>query len=197
MTPNHGPAAPLKTLRFRSHLGGAGLFLLLALFAGCAQEPPSTPLERSPNSPDQIIWEFTTSASDSGQLSWTFTGDKALIFKQGREVEAEGVRIDMYSEARERSSTLTSDSGWIDRRGGNMTAFGNVHVISREDYELWTDTLHWDQDREIFHTEAFVKVQQDQNLYSGYEMECDKNLDHLSIKREFEARVVQAGELDD
>jgi LPS export ABC transporter protein LptC len=198
MTPRNGQGLQ-RLLRRRSRQTQRNFPLLLAatvLVGACSQDPPSTHLVKDGSTPDQILWDFTTSASDSGQLRWTFSGDRALIFKKGREVQATGIQLDMYTRAQELSSTLTSDSGLIDRRRGNMTALGNVHVISREDYQLWTDTLHWDQDRELFHTKAFVEVQKGRNLYSGYDMECDQELDHLTILREFKALVVQE-EVDD
>ena len=195
MTRAHGPTTSPRR-EAGTPAAGAWILLpflaLLALFAaGCGEQAPVTRIEKGGNSPDQILWQFTTSASDSGRLTWTFTGDKALVFQQGREIQASGIRIELYGEGGLLRSTLTADSGRIERRAGEMSAWGDVYVISREDYELWTDTLHWDQERELFHTEAFVEVQQERNLYSGFDMECDQDLGHLVIRREFKALLVQ------
>lgn len=172
------------------------LLTLASLLIGCEEESAGPTLESSSKIPDQVIWDFTTTDSDSGRLVWIFRADKALVFRKSKRVEAEGVQVEMYGENGALNSTLTSDSGLIDRRSGAMTATGNVHVVSREDYELETEVLHWDRERELFHTEAYVEVRQGRNLYSGWEMECDQNLDRLQIKRDPKGVIVSDEEED-
>lgn len=165
--------------------------LLLSLLLGCAEENTGPGLEPPGQAPDQVLWDFTTTDSDSGKLTWILRADRALVFQKAKRVESEGIRVDMYGDDRQLNSTLTADSGRFDRRSGSMTAHGNVKVVSREGYELVTEILHWDRERELFHTEAYVEVRQGENLSSGYEMECDQHLDRLEIKREPKGVIVQ------
>jgi len=175
---------------------GLVLIMSASLLLGCAEESAGPRLERPGKVPDQVIWDFTTTESDSGQLVWIFRADQALVFQKSKRIESVGVQVEMYGEDGVLGSTLIADSGLIDRRSGAMTATGNVHVVSRENYELETEILHWDRDRELFHTEAYVEVRQGENLYSGWEMECDQNLDRLQIKREPKGVIVSDEEGD-
>ncbi len=175
---------------------GLVLIMSASLLLGCAEESAGPRLERPGKVPDQVIWDFTTTDSDSGQLVWIFRADQALVFQKSKRIESVGVQVEMYGEDGVLGSTLIADSGLIDRRSGAMTATGNVHVVSRENYELETEILHWDRDRELFHTEAYVEVRQGENLYSGWEMECDQNLDRLQIKREPKGVIVSDEEGD-
>ncbi|MBN2169978.1 MAG: LPS export ABC transporter periplasmic protein LptC [Candidatus Krumholzibacteriota bacterium] len=174
-----------------------GPVLLVLLAGACSKEAVPPVLEEPGEAPDQIIWDFTTTESDSGRLIWVLKAQQARVFNTRKEVEATALRVDMYGEQRTITSTLTADSGVIDQRTGAMTVSGRVHVRSHEGYELFTSVLHWDKRREIFRTEAFVEVHHGDNLYTGYEMECDRNLDHLSIQREPRGVIVGSPVLDD
>jgi LPS export ABC transporter protein LptC len=181
-------------IRVRSWFFHVGLLLttVLTLLLGCSEEGTAPRIEKTNSGPDQVIWDFTTTDSDSGQLLWILRADQALVYRKAKRVQSVGVSVDMYGGDEGRlNSTLTADSGLFDRRSGAMTATGNVRVHSREGYELETEILHWDRDRELFHTEAYVEVRQGENLYSGYDMECDQNLDRLHIRREPRGVIVR------
>jgi LPS export ABC transporter protein LptC len=175
------------------HWGG-GLIALLAAF-GCSEQASTPSVETPSEGPDQVLWDFTTTEADSGRLSWIFRAEQALVFQATKRIESRGIRVDMYGEEGELNSTLTADSGLIDQRTGAMTATGSVHVVSAENYDLRTEVLHWDRERELFHTEAYVEVRQGENLYTGKGMECDRRLEHLRIAREPSGKIVQREEL--
>lgn len=176
----------------RARLGPLLLVPLVLMAGACSEEAAPPVLDDAEEAPDQILWDFTTTESDSGRLIWVLQARQARVFNTRKEVEATALRVDMYDEQRTVTSTLTADSGVIDQRTGAMTVSGNVHVRSHEGYELFTSVLHWDKQREVFRTEAFVEVHHGDNLYTGYEMECDRNLDHLSIQREPRGVIVGA-----
>jgi LPS export ABC transporter protein LptC len=173
-----------------------GLSLIALLVAlGCSEKAATPSAETPAEGPDQVLWDFTTTEADSGRLSWIFRAEQALVFQSSKRIESRGIRVDMYGEGGELNSTLTADSGRIDQRTGAMTAIGSVHVVSAENYDLRTEVLHWDRERELFHTDAYVEVRQGENLYTGYGMDCDRRLDHLRIAREPSGQIVQREEL--
>jgi LPS export ABC transporter protein LptC len=178
-------------------LRGSHYWLALALAAplGCREQAQTPSVEVPGEAPDQILWDFTTTEADSGRLSWIFRAQQALVFQATKRIESRGIRVDMYGEGGELNSTLTADSGRIDQRTGAMTAIGSVHVVSAENYDLRTEVLHWDRERELFHTEAYVEVRHGENLYTGYGMDCDRRLDHLRIAREPSGKIVQQEEV--
>jgi LPS export ABC transporter protein LptC len=185
-------AAAAHRPRFRRFLALAALALMLG--GGCGEEPEQPTLAPPGEVPDQVLWDFTTTDSDSGRLAWIFQAEQALLFSKAKRLESRGISVDMYGEDGGLNSTLTADSGLIDQQTGAMTALGDVHVVSAQDYELRTEVLHWDREREIFHTDAYVEVRHGENLYTGYEMECDRNLEHLHIRRDPQGVIVQRGE---
>ena len=173
----------------------SGALVALAALLGCSEQAPTPSVEAAGQGPDQILWDFTTTESDSGRLSWIFRAEQALVFQATKRIESRGIRVDMYGDGGELNSTLTADSGRIDQRTGAMTAIGSVHVVSAENYDLRTEVLHWDRERELFHTEAYVEMQHGENLYTGFDMECDRRLDHLRIAREPSGLIVQREEV--
>jgi LPS export ABC transporter protein LptC len=175
LKPGAGSRKRFKLLCLLVTLGGLG---------GCGNEAPRTRLESPAQAPDQVLWDFTTTDSDSGRLRWVLDAREAQIFEKTKMIEAQGIEVDIYGRETSPNSVLTADSGRFDRNSGDMTAWGRVHVVSEDDYELHTSILYWDNARELFHTDAYVEVRQGENLYTGYDMECDQRIENLRILRE-------------
>ncbi len=133
--------------------------------------------------PRQILWDFSTSESDSGQLQWVLTGRKALFFDTEPEVRASEVRLRVFDEEGRQGSVLEADSAFLDKQGGkgDMTARGNVYVLSRDSIELWSEELIWSERERVFRSDSFVEVRDGQDLHSGWKVSCDENLERLWI----------------
>jgi len=152
------------------------------VLVGCERE--EAPLESvSVESPQQILWDFKTSESDSGRLKWVLSGGKALFFESEPQVRASGVRLRLFDSEGGESSVLNADSAFLERRGGkgDMTAKGHVHVLSRDSVELWTSELVWSGKQRMFRSDSFVRVREGRDFHSGYKVSCDENLGRLWI----------------
>jgi LPS export ABC transporter protein LptC len=150
--------------------------------AACEQE--ETAIEGlDAESPQQILWDFSTSESDSGQLKWVLTGRKALFFESQPQVRASDVHLQVFDDEGRESSLLEADSAFLDKRGGqgDMTARGNVYVISSDSTELWSSELVWSENDQVFRSDSFVEVREGRDLHSGYKVTCDENLGRLWI----------------
>jgi len=133
--------------------------------------------------PRQVLWDFSTSESDSGQLKWVLKGRKALFFETKPEVRASDIQLRVFDKEGIQGSVLEADSAFLDKQGGkgDMTARGNVYVLSRDSIELWSSELVWSEKDKVFRSDSFVEVRDGQDLHSGYKVSCDENLGRLWI----------------
>jgi len=156
-------------------------WLVLLLLACESQEPVQE--EPGDEVPQQVLWDFSTSESDSGRLSWMLKGRQAFLYESTPQVRAKEVRIWLYDGRGAHSSMLAADSAYMDRRGGkgDMTALGNVYVLSRNGAELWTSELTWMDQERVFRSDSFVQVREGADLHSGFKVSCDEHLGRLWI----------------
>jgi LPS export ABC transporter protein LptC len=190
MTPSSSTRVSLTTLR---SIRGVLLTLLVVISLGgglgCREEGSVNQVQDEKGTPDQILWSFSTTSSDSGKLSWIFKAAEAQIFSKTKIVEATGVRVDMYDEGMVVNSTLDSDSGVINRRSGDMTVIGNVSVVSAQGHHLVTEVLHWDQGQEIFENDVYFELDIGPDHYTGVGFISDLNWDNWSVKQEVQGVV--------
>jgi len=121
-------------------------------------------------------------------------GDKRnWVLKAGRgdsygdSVKIFGVTVEFYDSNGKYNSTLTSDSGVVYSVSGNMTASGEVQVVSKDSTVLKTNSLDWDNKKQKIVTEDFVEITREHTIITGKGMESDPNLEHIEIKEDFNA----------
>ena len=79
------------------------------------------------------------------------------------------------------TSTLTADSGLYLERTGDMTAYGDVYVVTEEGARLWTSLLNWDAKREKIFTDKDVLIKRDGKTIKGKGLTSDPDLENIII----------------
>jgi LPS export ABC transporter protein LptC len=94
-----------------------------------------------------------------------------------------GINVEFYAKpSRALASILTADSARIDDKSKDMTASGNVVVISQGNFTtVKTSVMQWDSSRQVLHSTAFVDIRSPYELLQGYGFESDADLHHYTI----------------
>ncbi len=117
--------------------------------------------------------------------NWILKADEALNFDDS--ITLCNVTVEFYDAEGIYNSTLTSDSGVVYSGSGDMSARGNVIVIARDTTVLKTSYLDWNNKRQKIITEDTVAITKKQSIITGVGMVSDPNLEHIEIKRNFNA----------
>jgi LPS export ABC transporter protein LptC len=91
------------------------------------------------------------------------------------------VTVDFYRDG-EKISVLTSDEGVL-RKGGRLTAMGNVVVVALEDSSvLRTERLYWDRVEKKIRTDVpFVLTEKNGDQMHGRSLVTDPDLELLEV----------------
>ncbi len=96
-----------------------------------------------------------------------------------------GVKVEFLSKfTGQVVSTLTADSALIDDRTKDMTARGNVVVVSTTptgQRTVRTTLMMWSNTRQKLHSTEFVSIVAPQEQLQGYGFESDQNLERYTI----------------
>ncbi len=164
-------------------------FVVIAIiFFGCQESPkvePSTakgpPL--GTDKPSQISYNTSMNFSSGGMLRAILHAGRIQQFDVKRYTWLDsGVKVDFYNRDGKHSSVLTSQRAQVNANTNDMTAYGNVHIVSDSGTTVDTDSLHWSNHEQTLNSDARVHiVEKSGRITDGLGFESDQNLEHYHI----------------
>lgn len=159
-------------------------FLVLMQFTAC-RKPTADQQHDIEHSIREGAEEFVLVDTRGEKKNWILKADRALNFSDS--ITLHNVTVEFYDVEGIYNSTLTSDSGVVYSGSGDMSARGNVMVVARDTTVLKTSYLDWDNKGQKIVTEDTVEITKKYSIITGVGMESDPNLEHIEIKRDFNA----------
>lgn len=133
--------------------------------------------------PDQESWNVTITLTDEGIRRAVVKAGHLEKYNQRQFIQLdENVVVDFFDSQEKHTSNLVSEIAQIDEKTNFMTAIDNVVVVSDSGVTLYTDTLSWDNRKELVFTDDSVMVHTEENdtLY-GVGFESDVSLQYWKI----------------
>lgn len=168
------------------------ILLLLAsslVLASCQkrQETVTSPGTRE-KEPDQVIEGFALTQTTEGVKEWVLRATRAQVYESDQRILVEGVRIEFFREGEKKSSTLTSNRGWVNTLTRDMEAIGHVVLLTPDGGKLVTESLHWSNNQGRVTSDSLVEVTKisggRKTIMTGRGLETDANLDRVEIKQQ-------------
>ncbi len=134
--------------------------------------------------PTQESWNTTVTFTDSGIVKAILKAGHISAFEASKQTLLDsGVHVDFFDEHGKHSSVLTSRSGKVDENTNNLEAIGNVVVVSDSGVVVETEKLFWDNQRQLIHSDEFVKITSPKESLQGHGFESDQSLRNYRIFR--------------
>ena len=158
---------------------------MVVLLLSCSSPVDNTesiitePIEK----PDQMSWNVNISITHSGKIRANIKADYLEQYSDKTTISLENnVQIDFYNEEEKLITTLFADKANINERINFLQATENIIVESDSGVTLYTDTLTWDNEKEIIFTEDSVMITTESNdtLY-GLGFQSDMNMERWKI----------------
>ncbi|MBU3678438.1 MAG: LPS export ABC transporter periplasmic protein LptC [Candidatus Kapabacteria bacterium] len=168
--------------------GHLAAVMIAALASGCAQKHSGTSVAQDPfvSAPSQMATNIVVTFSDSTIVKARLYASVGRVFEQEAKTTMSGpVTVDFFDRDNQRpAARLTSDSCVVDDRTKNMTAIGNVRVVSlRRDVTLTSSELSWIQSTQRIRTERAVRIETPQELINGVGFESNQDLSSYRLWR--------------
>jgi LPS export ABC transporter protein LptC len=159
-----------------------GIFLA----AGCEDKIKPSVLGgvSSATLPSQESWNATITFTDSGVVKAILKAGHISAYEGTKQTSLDhGVHVDFFDEFGTHSSVLTSQTGKVDENTNNLEAIGNVVVVSDSGVVVETEKLFWNNQRQLIHSDEFVKITSPKENLQGHGFESDQNLKNYKIFR--------------
>lgn len=133
--------------------------------------------------PDHESWDVRITITNAGIKRTYIKADYLKQFNDKNIISLENnVKIDFYDIDEKHISKLSADKAEINERTNFLRAINNIIIESDSGVTLYTDTLSWDNVRELIFTDDSVMITTETNdtLY-GIGFESDVNMEHWKI----------------
>ena len=184
--------APQTTRRSLRHGLLAGFFALglgAAVLAGCSGGKKLSASGTSGELPDNEVDQFYVTETDSGRAQWTMYAQHAATYQARDLVTVRGVRIDFFDDKGLKSSELVAREGELQQRTRDMTARGNVVLLTNEGWRMSTEEMHFLNSRRKMVSDKLVRVEKQGTVLEGVGFESDPNLQHFEFQHQIRATV--------
>ena len=133
--------------------------------------------------PDHESWDVRITITNAGIKRAYIEADYLEQYNDKNFISLKNnVNIDFYDADEKRISNLSADKAEINERTNFLLAMNNIIIESDSGVTLFTDTLSWDNTRELIFTDDSVMITTESNdtLY-GIGFESDVNMERWKI----------------
>ena len=134
------------------------------------------------NGPVVEARDVLTYYSDSAVVKLKLEADKQLEFDNGDREFPEGLYLEFYERDGSTSSTMRCDYCYYTKKENLYKATGNVIIKGiKNDEQLNTEELFWNQKKETIFTDKFVRIEKDGEIHMGDGLEAKQDFSEYSI----------------
>ncbi len=158
--------------------------VLFSFLISCGREiPDDTQFQELVVNPDQESWNVNITITNAGMKRAYIKADYLEQYNDKNYISLENnVSIDFFDSNEKHMSSLSADKAEIDERTNYLRALSNIIVHSDSGVTLFTDTLSWDNTKEIIFTDDSVMITTESNdTLFGIGFESDVNMEHWKI----------------
>lgn len=164
------------------------IFIILLILISCTNDKKEVrtlfSIDDVKDSPDQISYDFSVYFMDSSLVKAYLKADRARIYEKQKLTKLDSnVLVDFYSkENGKKVSNLVADSVTINDATKDMTAMGNVVVVSDSNKTtIRTSLLKWRNDTRKLTSDRYVKIVSPEQEIEGIGFESDETLKNYTI----------------
>lgn len=166
------------------------VFLIIPIFLSivsisCKNKIPVIPKSDLLTLPSLTVKDFKTTLTDSGRIQLVLSAPIVEKYEKTDPPYAEfrsGIKVVFYDGKDSAQARVTAK--YAKCTNNNLWELrDSVVVINDKDERLETEQLFWDQDKDLIHSDRFVKITSVDQVTQGIGFESDSHLNRRKIKK--------------
>ena len=168
--------------------------MVLAIVVGIAacSGDGGEPAEENLAAPVREMEGFTLVETHNGVKRVEVVGSQLTEHPDQQSLHVQDVKVDFYDENGDHQSVLTALAGRVDTETGNMTARGDVVVVTDDGVRLETEELTWLDERRRIVTELPVRIVRETGEVRGVGLDTDPELREFRLGSQIEGEWNEA-----
>ena len=127
----------------------------------------------------------STVISDSGRISYRIDTDEWLIFDKRNPpywAFEKGVYLEKYDRDMNVEATIKCDTAYYYSGMKLWRLAGNVDIRNLKNERFYTDLMYWDQEKAEIYSDAYIKIEQEDQVTEGVGFSSNQSMTHWEIK---------------
>lgn len=127
----------------------------------------------------------STVISDSGRISYKIDTDEWLIFDKRTPpywAFEKGVYLEKYDYDMNVEATIECDTAYYYNEQKLWKLIGNVDIRNPKNERFFTDLMYWDQGKEKIYSDAYIKIEQEDQITEGVGFSSNQSMTLWEIK---------------
>lgn len=124
-------------------------------------------------------FDVNTIVSDSGRISYKIIADEWRIFDKRNPPHwafEKGVYLEKYDREMNIEATVKCDTAYYYNEQKLWKLIGNVDIKNVKDERFYTPLMYWDQENEKIYSDAYIKIEQSDQVTEGIGFSANQNL---------------------
>ena len=127
----------------------------------------------------------STLISDSGRISYKIDAEEWFVFDKRQPpywAFEKGVYLEKYDHDLNIEATIKCDTAYYYSEQKLWKLIGNVDIRNPKDERFFTDLMYWDQDKELIYSDAYIKIEQEDQVTEGVGFSSNQSMTVWEIK---------------
>lgn len=127
----------------------------------------------------------STLISDSGRISYKIDAEEWFVFDKRQPpywAFEKGVYLDKYDHELNIEATIQCDTAYYYSEQKLWKLIGNVDIRNPKDERFFTDLMYWDQEKELIYSDAYIKIEQEDQVTEGVGFSSNQSMTVWEIK---------------
>lgn len=142
-------------------------------------EGPLLTIECSDSVAVMSTFDVSTIVSDSGRISYKIEAAEWHIYDKRRPPHwafEKGVYLEKYDREMNIEATVKCDTAYYYDEQKLWKLIGNVDIKNTKGEKFYTHLMYWDQDKERIYSDAYIKIEQADQVTEGIGFSANQNL---------------------
>ncbi len=153
----------------------------------CQESKKKITLPSDPNNapPTMSTYGVSNLISDSGRISYKIDAEEWLIYDKRTPpywAFEQGAYLEKYNENMEIEAMIKCDTAYFYTDEKLWKLIGNVDIQNIKKEKFSTQLLYWSQEKKEIYSDAYIKIEQEDQITEGYGFNADQSLDTWHIR---------------
>ena len=139
--------------------------------------------------PDSVAimstYDVSTVISDSGHIRYRINADEWLVYSKRQPpywAFEKGLYLEQFDTLMNVESTIKCDTAYYFNEARLWKLAGNVNMKNPKSQRFYTDLLYWDQNEELIYSDAYIRVEQEDQITEGVGFSSNQDLSVWQIR---------------
>ncbi|MBR5600176.1 MAG: LPS export ABC transporter periplasmic protein LptC [Bacteroidaceae bacterium] len=160
--------------------------VVLIFLASCQEKQFNAPaIECRDSLAVMSTYDVSTLISDSGRISYRIDAKEWLVFDKRQPpywAFEKGVYLEKYDLDMNVEATIKCDTAYYYSSQQLWKLIGNVDIRNQKNERFYTDLMYWDQENEKIYSDAYIKIEQEDQVTEGAGFSSNQSMTLWEIK---------------